>query len=169
MSYESESMSNIFFVALANYIEAHKNIRNPLIYVSISNTTLWTSDNTIYKNLRFNEKEIVSVRLKPITYKVYEKIFSSNQTNYLVAIFDSRATSRLIAGLSLGRTFFVCIILTLGSILFRKDASDVIIGPLLVMIEKIRRIADNPLEAASKEDKEALEKEKREEDAKKAG
>ena len=61
---------------------------------------------------------------------------------------------------------FVCFILTAGSILFRKDASDVIIGPLLVMIEKIRRIADNPLEAASREDKEAIEKEKREEEEK---
>ena len=60
----------------------------------------------------------------------------------------------------------MCFILTVGSILFRKDASDVIIGPLLVMIEKIRRIADNPLEAASREDKEALEKENREEEEK---
>jgi hypothetical protein len=34
------------------------------------------------------------------------------------------------------------------------------------MIEKIRRIADNPLEAASREDKEALEKEKMEEEEK---
>ena len=101
-----------------------------------------------------------------MTYLHNGKKLISNQTNYLVAVFDSRSNSRLIAGLSLGRTLFVCVILTLGSVLFRKDASDVIIGPLLIMIEKIRRIADNPLEAASREDKEALEKEKLEEEEK---
>lgn len=120
-------------------------------------------------NLRFNEKETVSIALRPVTYLYNGNKRISNQTSYLVAVFDSRSNSRLLAGLSLGRTFFVCVILTLGSILFRKDASDVIIGPLLVMIEKIRRIADNPLEAASREDKEALDKEKMEEEEKKAG
>jgi hypothetical protein len=127
------------------------------------------SDQTLKSNLRFNEKETVSIPLRPVTYLYNGTKEISNQTNYLVAVFDSRSNSRLLAGLSLGRTFFVCVILTLGSILFRKDASDVIIGPLLVMIEKIRRIADNPLEAASREDKEALEKEKKEEEEKKAG
>ena len=66
----------------------------------------------------------------------------------------------LISGLSLGRTIFVCVILALGSVLFKKDATDVIIGPVLIMIEKIQRIAINPLEAASNEDREAIEKEK---------
>ena len=41
-----------------------------------------------------------------------------------------------------------------------------IIGPVLNMVEKIRRIADNPLEAASLEYNEQLEKEKIEEDIK---
>jgi len=94
------------------------------------------------------------------------KVLISNNTNYLVAVFDSRSSTRLIAGLSLGRTVFVCLILALGSMLFIKDASDVIIGPVLIMIEKIRRIAANPVEAASKEDKEALDKELQEEQAK---
>ena len=140
-----------------------------MILVSISNQTFFMSDQTLKSNLRFNEKETVSIPLRPVTYLYNGTKEISNQTNYLVAVFDSRSNSRLLAGLSLGRTFFVCVILTLGSILFRKDASDVIIGPLLVMIEKIRRIADNPLDAASREDKEALEKEKREEEEKKAG
>jgi hypothetical protein len=81
-------------------------------------------------------------------------------------VFDSRANTRLIAGLSLARTFFVCLVLAIGSYLFRKDANQVIIGPVLNMVEKIRRIADNPLEAASLEYNEQLEKEKIEEDIK---
>ena len=169
MSYQSETMSRAFYAALYSYIDAHQNLRNPLILVSISNQTFWMSDQTMKSNLRFNEKETVSIALRPVTYLYNGKKTISNQTSYLVAVFDSRSNSRLLAGLSLGRTFFVCVILTLGSILFRKDASDVIIGPLLVMIEKIRRIADNPLEAASREDKEALDKEKMEEEEKKAG
>jgi hypothetical protein len=71
-------------------------------------------------------------------------------------VFDSRANTRLIAILSLLRTLFVCLVLGIGSLLFKKDANDVIIQPVLIMIEKIRRIADNPLEAASQEDKEQL-------------
>jgi len=69
-------------------------------------------------------------------------------------VFDSRANTRLIAILSFIRTLFVCLVLGIGSFLFKKDANDVIIQPVLIMIEKIRRIADNPLEAASQEDKE---------------
>ena len=161
-------MSRAFITALQSYISAHKNLRNPLIFVSINYKTFWMCDQPLQSNLRFIEKETVSIALRPVTYLYNGKRLISNQTNYLVAVFDSRSNSRLIAGLSLGRTMFVCFILTMGSILFRKDASDVIIGPLLIMIEKIRRIADNPLEAASREDKEALDKEKREEEAKKA-
>jgi hypothetical protein len=48
----------------------------------------------------------------------------------------------------------VCVILYFGSYYFKQDANEVITKPVLIMIEKIRRIADNPLEAASQEDKE---------------
>lgn len=58
--------------------------------------------------------------------------------------------------------------LAVGSILFTQDANEVIIRPIMRMIEKIQRIAKNPIEAASKEDKEAWEKEKFEENQRSA-
>lgn len=54
--------------------------------------------------------------------------------------------------------------LGIGSFLFARDANFVIIRPVQRMIEKIQRIAKNPLEAASSEDKEALVKEREEEE-----
>jgi hypothetical protein len=78
----------------------------------------------------------------------------------LIGVFDTRANTRLIALLSFLRTLFVCIALEIGATLFSRDANKVIIGPVMRMIEKIQRIATNPLEAASREDKEALIKER---------
>lgn len=79
--------------------------------------------------------------LKSFKYIINGKQVTLNYTNDVLAVFDSRPSTRLIAGLSLARTFFVCLILAIGSVFFRGDANDVIIGPVLIMIEKIRRIA----------------------------
>jgi hypothetical protein len=156
-------MAKVFNASIQTYIDTHKNLRNSLILVRLSNYTLWAAKETSEANLRFNEKETLSVTLKPLSYLVNGTLIISNQTNYLAAVFNSRSSLQLLSGLSICRTLFVCLILALGSVFFRKDASDVIIGPVLMMIEKIRRIATNPLEAASKEDKEALAKERIEE------
>jgi hypothetical protein len=48
------------------------------------------------------------------------------------------------------------VILGIGSIIFTRDANIEIIGPVKRMIEKLQRIALNPLEAVSAEDNEAL-------------
>ena len=64
------------------------------------------------------------------------------------------------------QTIFVCIVLTIGAIIFTKDANDLVIGPIEQMMIKVQRIAKNPLEAAKEEENEAvalhkLEKEER--------
>ena len=68
---------------------------------------------------------------------IVSEIQTSHGVDYLIAIFDIRKSSRLIAGLSLGRTLFVCIILGMGAFCFTTDANKVIIGPVLRMIDKI--------------------------------
>ena len=49
------------------------------------------------------------------------------------------------AGLSLGRTIFVCIVLTSGALMFTKDATDLALTPIEKMIESVNRIARNPI------------------------
>ncbi len=49
------------------------------------------------------------------------------------------------AGLSIGRTIFVCIVLTVGAIFFTKDANDLALAPIERMRDKVIEIAKNPL------------------------
>lgn len=43
-----------------------------------------------------------------------------------------------------------------GAIFFNKDANDLVIGPIEKMMQKVRKIAENPLEAAQEEENQAL-------------
>ena len=58
-----------------------------------------------------------------------------------------RSTQIVTSGLSLGRTLFVCIVLTLGALLFSKDANDLALRPIERMIDKVNKIAHNPISA----------------------
>jgi hypothetical protein len=58
--------------------------------------------------------------------------------------------------LSIIRTIFVSVVLSAGAILFSKDVDTYILEPIENMMKKVRRISENPLEAAQIEQKEAL-------------
>jgi len=76
-------------------------------------------------------------------------LFSSPQgelTGY--AILDLRGDNELNAILSIARTIFVSIVLSAGAILFSSDVENLVLRPIENMMQKVRRIADNPLEAA---------------------
>ena len=74
-----------------------------------------------------------------------------------MTIFNLKATTRLTAILSALRTIFVCmIVFTVGSIFFSKDAKQLVIVPISNMIQKVNKIARDPLEAAQEEENEAL-------------
>ena len=53
------------------------------------------------------------------------------------------------------RTSFICVVLSLASIYFTKDAQVLVLDPLERMIEKVKLIAKNPLAAATDEVHEA--------------
>lgn len=48
-----------------------------------------------------------------------------------------RENNRFTASLSLGRTVFVCFVLTCGALYFSKDANDLALGPIERMIVKV--------------------------------
>jgi len=46
------------------------------------------------------------------------------------------------------RTIFVCVVLIISSIYFSKDTNELVVRPIEIMLEKVKKIANNPLEAA---------------------
>ena len=59
---------------------------------------------------------------------------------------------QLDAILDIFRTLFVCAILAIGALLISKDTSDLVLTPIERMLAKINSIAENPLEAAYREE-----------------
>lgn len=58
--------------------------------------------------------------------------------------------------LSILRTVFVSAVLSIGALLFSKDVEDLVLSPIENMLGKVKRIAENPLDAAEIEEKEAF-------------
>lgn len=56
--------------------------------------------------------------------------------------------NRIDGGLSIVRTIFVSVVLTIASIQFNSDVEIFVLGPIEKMLEKVKRISRNPLEAA---------------------
>jgi class 3 adenylate cyclase len=124
---------------LKNYVDFNRDQVYPIVQVSIpmlgvSYTSVDPAD------LRTDEKEI------------YNEFFDGIETdeNLLVSIIDIRYKTRWLAGLNILRTIYVCVVLTVGSLLFSMDANELALRPIERMIEKVNKIASNPL--ASREE-----------------
>lgn len=68
-----------------------------------------------------------------------------------IAFYSIKISTNLEAALSISRTIFVCIVLSIASIFFTQDANVLVLGPIERMLEKVKLIAKNPLAAASDE------------------
>jgi len=112
------------------YVEEQRKIRTPIILLNAEGV-IWQDDSVNPDDLRTSEKEIVSAK----------------EGDY-VSIYDLRKNTKLQAALSICITIFVCFILASGALLFSKEANDLVIAPIEQMIQKVNRIAANPLEAA---------------------
>jgi hypothetical protein len=98
--------------------------------------------------LRDNEKQYINIK--------DESEGADPNIPLAYSVFDQRADTRLNAILGLIRTLFVTIILAAAALLFSKDATDLVLAPIEMMVAKVRKIAENPLEAAQMEEREAL-------------
>ena len=72
-----------------------------------------------------------------------------------IASYSTRQHTIYEAATNIGRTLFVCAVLTLGSIYFTKDAQTMVVDPLERMIEKVKLMTKNPMAAATEEINEA--------------
>lgn len=104
-------------------------------------TTLHYHDTSTDPNkLRGSEKDVITV-------------INEENKDYIV-IFDNRYESRLLAGLGIGQTLVVMLILAAGSLALTKITIDLVIHPIEAMMEKVNRIGENPLKAAAEEENE---------------
>lgn len=76
---------------------------------------------------------------------------SANDGTSFIAFYSLKSAAILDAILSISRTIFVCIVLSIASIFFTNDANRMVLSPLERMLEKVKLIARNPLAAASDE------------------
>ena len=83
----------------------------------------------LINNLRKDEKSAASAQ-------------GENGEEFTVA-YSTTAYSVREAAINLGRTSFICVVLSIAAITFTKGAQDMVLEPLERMIEKVKMIAKN--------------------------
>lgn len=124
-----------------SYIKRHSNLKNPLVYLEVVNMGIWYSSTDI-STLRENEKIYVVLSGVDTSYEYYS-----------VAIFDARYSAKLASQLNICKTVFICLILGVFSYVLSRDSKALVINPIESMIEKVKKISKNPLEAAQEQEK----------------
>ena len=66
------------------------------------------------------------------------------------AFFYIRDLTRSRSATSIGKTFFVMVVLTAGVMLFTNDSTTLVIEPIERMMSIVQKLAENPLESTSK-------------------
>lgn len=72
------------------------------------------------------------------------------------AYFDTKADSQASAGINIVKTIFIMVILSVGAIMFTRDAQTLVIGPIERMMDLVNKLAENPL-ASTKTEKKSYE------------
>ena len=102
-------------------------------------------------------------------YRTIEVLVATVDSDKYVSVHDNRPNIKLGAGLGIGRTLFICLVLTIAAMCFSNTTNELVINPIESMIRKIKKIAKNPLEAAQEEENEAFAMEKMKELERKKG
>mmetsp|Transcript_3356 Transcript_3356/g.3959 ORF Transcript_3356/g.3959 Transcript_3356/m.3959 type:complete len:579 (+) Transcript_3356:944-2680(+) len=96
--------------------------------------------------------------------RTLEVLVATYDNDKYVSVHDNRYTIKLSAALGIGRTIFICLVLTIAAMVFSSTTNGLVINPIESMIDKVKKIAKNPLEAAQEEENQALAMEKLEEE-----
>lgn len=58
--------------------------------------------------------------------------------------------------MGLGRTIFTCVLIAMVSGFFAEDANQLVLAPIESMLDKVKKIANNPLSASKIEEDDAI-------------
>jgi nitrate/nitrite-specific signal transduction histidine kinase len=127
---------------MTSFITTSKETKNPVLYVN-ADGVIYTDPKVNVDSLRSVEKELVS--------------FKNNETGKEYAVvFDMRKQTKLAAALGMGVTFVVMIVLALGSLALTRITYELVVTPIEAMMDKVKRIGENPLKAAAEEENEQM-------------
>jgi hypothetical protein len=114
---------------LNNFVNSNSDINYPIVNI------------TYYNDLYYNSTNFTqSFRGSELQYAI------SNNSDFAItySVYIDTSTS---GTLSIIKTLYVCMLLTLAAITFENDAKVLILQPLEVMVEIIERVARDPISA----------------------
>ncbi len=120
------------------FISESGSTRNPVVSLNANGRTFDSTDPTL------DDLRTIEVLVATIDGDRY------------VSVHDNRKNIRVSAGLGIGRTIFICLVLTIAAMFFSSTTNSLVINPIESMIKKVKKIAKNPLEAAQEEENQAL-------------
>lgn len=138
--------------------EMHK--KDPVLFTAILNSFEVYHKNVhgmVLGTITHKNDEILEAN-DPNVYRTEELLYyqseNGDQNHYLIVIdyYDNNLNSIL----GIIRTCFVITVLVTGVVFFTKDANDYVVVPIENMLSKVKRIAENPLEAAKIEEDEQI-------------
>ena len=106
---------------------------------------VWRAVNEAVHSLRANEKDVI--------VSVDDHGSHESQREFIL-VFDNRYQVKLQAWLGIGQTFIVIIVLGIGSLTLTKIITDLVLTPIEAMMDKVKRISENPLKAQQEEENE---------------
>ncbi len=118
----------------------------PLVYMQLPDFTMnhWTDQSYIWQD---GPKKITELRNDEYSSSLS---IGGNGANF-IAFYSTQKISQMTSLLSIIRTLFICLVLSIASYFFTNDANTLVLNPIERMLEIVKLIAKNPLAAASDE------------------
>lgn len=129
-----------------------------LANMAVGNATISEINETMLDFIdetRNKEKKLLAIVVPKLNYSYYfEDLNDLRKADYDTLEFDGyfvaidlREANSLESIMNILRTLLICFIFLLGAMIFSKDANDLALRPIERMIEKVNKIANNPLMA----------------------
>lgn len=134
------------YSSLYNYSQTTS---TPIVFLSLTESSASTASNRTILSFGSSDS-LVTFRTSDLTFLTSAPTAALTLSVY----FSGSSASTLGAWLGIGRTLFVCLVLTTSILLLSKDTELLVLHPLEQMVRKIGRISKNPLQAAEMEEKE---------------
>lgn len=136
-------------VAMANYVDKNSGHNFPLVYMQIPNYTISEYGSSANQTIQWQSEtqDIADFRTDEISTSI---IIAENGVEF-ISVWSVLEESNVQSILSIFRTVFVCLVLSIASYFFTNDANVLVLLPLERMLEKVKLIAKNPLAASSDE------------------
>jgi class 3 adenylate cyclase len=134
-------------------------------FASLNASYLFLQDNKMMKlidssadpnfpiiNITYNSNPIyINSTINDFLFRSEEVKLVGSTDGSVIVNYSNRVETVLTAELNFIETFFVCLLLSLAAIVFEKDAKDLVLDPLEVMIEIVGAVAKDPIGAKNVE------------------